>query len=299
MQRGLKATIVRTDTTAILNNRKRNQWQALMSRKKHQTLQNFQDVIGVTFNQSELLQRALTHRSYVNEVEGELRDNERLEFLGDAILDFIVADMLFKKFPDVSEGELTQLRAALVRTDSLAELAQEVQLGDYLIMGRGEVSSGGRTRANNLCRGFEAVIGAIYLDRGIEAVRAFILPRLARYLDYVLEHSLHKDARSMLQERSQAELRFTPVYRLVDAEGPDHEKQFLVEVVIGEVVIGEGIGSSKRSAAQSAARNALQRLEQGGWHPQADAVLTAHDEAPTPSQDSPKASPSEEEIDEG
>lgn len=233
-------------------------------------LLNFEAMIDVSFQNRDLLQRALTHRSFVNENGAELRDNERLEFLGDAILDFVVADMLFRRFPDVSEGELTQLRAALVRTDSLAELASEIQLGNYLRIGRGEENSGGRQRATNLCRGFEALVGAIYMDQGVDAVRKFVLPRLSRLLDYVLEHSLHKDARSMLQERSQAELRFTPVYRLVDAAGPDHEKEFLIEVVVGEVVIGVGVGNSKRSAAQAAARAALQRLETEGWPAEAE-----------------------------
>lgn len=225
----------------------------------------FAERIGVRFVDASMLQRALTHRSFVNETEEEIRDNERLEFLGDAILDFVVADMLFRRFPDVAEGELTQLRAALVRTDSLAMLASDIQLGEYLLIGKGEENSGGRTRVTNLCRGYEALIGAIYMDRGLEVVKDFVLPSLTKLLDFVLEHSLHKDARSMLQERSQAELRFTPIYRLVDAAGPDHEREFLIEVVVGDIVIGQGVGSSKRSAAQSAARAALQRLEEVGW----------------------------------
>lgn len=228
-------------------------------------LKQFQELIGVHFLDPNILRRALTHRSFVNETDEEMRDNERLEFLGDAILDFVVADMLFRRFVDVSEGELTQLRAALVRTDSLALLASEIQLGEYLLIGRGEENSGGRTRTNNLCRGYEALIGAIYMDRGLEAVRDFALPPLNALLEYVLENDLHKDARSMLQERSQAELRYTPVYRLVDANGPDHEKEFLIQVLIGEIVIGEGTGTSKRSAAQSAARIALKQVEELGW----------------------------------
>jgi ribonuclease-3 len=225
----------------------------------------FQALIGVHFLDPNMLRHALTHRSFVNEADEEMRDNERLEFLGDAILDFIVADMLFRRFPDVSEGELTQLRAALVRTDSLALLAAEIQLGEYLLIGKGEENSGGRTRVNNLCRGYEALVGGIYMDRGIEAVRDFALPRLNALLEYVLENDLHKDARSMLQERSQAELRYTPVYRVADANGPDHEKEFLIEVLIGELIIGAGTGTSKRSAAQSAARVALKQVEEVGW----------------------------------
>jgi ribonuclease-3 len=233
----------------------------------------FETILGMSFQQPELLRRALTHRSYVNEIETDMADNERLEFLGDAILDFVVGDMLFRRFPDVSEGELTQLRAALVRTDSLAMLAADCQLGDFLLIGKGEENSGGRTRINNLCAVFEAVVGAIYIDSGLDAVRAFAIPRLENLLEYVLEYNLHKDARSMLQERSQAELRFTPIYRLVDAAGPDHEKEFFIEVVVGDIVLGAGVGTSKRSAAQSAARAALQRLEETGWPEAAFAVL--------------------------
>lgn len=228
-------------------------------------LQDFENIIDVHFKDPELLRRSMTHRSFVNEVDDEVKDNERLEFLGDAILDFIVADMLFRRFLDVSEGELTQLRAALVRTDSLAELAADCQLGEFLIMGKGEEASGGRTRANNLCRGFEALIGGLYMDSGLQAVIDFVMPRLITLLEYVIEHDLHKDARSMLQERSQAELRFTPIYRLVDTAGPDHEKEFLIEVLIANVVIGEGVGTSKRTAAQSAARVALKKVEEEGW----------------------------------
>jgi ribonuclease-3 len=241
-------------------------------------VQAYEEIIDVEFQMSELLLEALTHRSYVNEVEVDMRDNERLEFLGDAILDFVVADMLFRRFVDVSEGELTQLRAALVRTDSLAILAGECQLGEFLLMGKGEEHSGGRTRINNLCAGFEAVVGAIYMDRGLDAVRRFAIPRLEALLEYVLEHNLHKDARSMLQERTQAELRVTPNYRVVDAAGPDHEKEFFIEVVIGGIVIGSGVGTSKRSAAQSAARDALQRLEAGGWSEETYLALEAQNE---------------------
>lgn len=243
-------------------------------------VQAYEDILGVEFQTPELLQEALTHRSFVNEVEVDMRDNERLEFLGDAILDFVVADMLFRRFVDVSEGELTQLRAALVRTDSLAILAGDCRLGEFLLMGKGEENSGGRIRINNLCAGFEAVIGAMCMDRGLDAVKRFAIPRLEALLEYVLEHNLHKDARSMLQERTQAELRVTPHYRVVDAAGPDHEKEFFIEVVIGGVVIGSGVGTSKRAAAQSAARDALQRLDTSGWPEAAYHVLEAQSETP-------------------
>lgn len=248
-----------------------------MTEKDH--IKEYQNLIGVHFLDPEMLKRALTHRSFVNEVDEDLRDNERLEFLGDAILDLIVADMLFRRFADISEGELTQLRAALVRTDSLAILARDIQLGQYLLIGKGEENSGGRTRVNNLCRGYEALIGGIYLDRGLEAVKEFVLPPLNDLLEYVLENDLHKDARSMLQELSQADLHYTPLYRLKDSNGPDHEREFLVQVIIADVIIAEGAGSSKRVAAQSAARVALKLVEEHGWSPEVkDAVEAWHEQ---------------------
>lgn len=227
----------------------------------------FEDVLGVQFKDFGLLLQALTHRSYVNEYDGELdvRDNERMEFLGDAVIDIIVADMLYKRFPEITEGELTQLRAALVKTEALAMLATEIHLGDYLRIGKGEEHSGGRTRVNNLCRGFEAVVGAMYLDRGVQIVEEFALPRIERLLEYVLENNLHIDARSELQEKIQAKLSITPSYRVAGADGPDHAKEFHVEVIIGETIIGTGKGTSKRSAAQEAARAALLHLQEKGF----------------------------------
>jgi ribonuclease-3 len=242
-------------------------------------LDEFETIIDVPFIDPNLLRRALTHRSFVNEVEDEIRDNERLEFLGDAVLDLIVAEMLFRRFPDVSEGELTQLRAALVRTESLAMLAADFRLGEFLLMGKGEEHNGGRERSNNLCRGFEALIGAMYIDRGVDVVRNFVLPPLRRLLDYVLEHDLHKDARNMLQERSQSELHFTPTYRVVESTGPDHDKEFFVEVRVADVVIGTGSGPSKRAGARSAARNALEKVKAEGWSDEAhEAVELYHTE---------------------
>jgi ribonuclease III len=245
-----------------------------------ETLPPFEKILGIQFNNSDLLTQALTHRSFVNEYDGEdeVLDNERMEFLGDAILDVIVADMLFKKFPDVSEGDLTQLRAALVKTESLALLATNFNLGMYLRIGHGEENSGGRERSNNLCRGFEAVIGAMYLDSDIKTVEGFILPSLNELLDYVLEHNLHIDARSELQERIQASLRITPSYRVAGADGPDHAKEFHVEVTIGEAIIGTGIGTSKRAAAQEAARAALVHLEEKGFPESVEIDPTADDD---------------------
>ncbi|MCY4062726.1 MAG: ribonuclease III [Chloroflexi bacterium] len=227
---------------------------------------SFEDIIGITFEEPALLTQALTHPSFVNEYEGneDIRDNERLEFLGDAVLDLLVADMLYRRFPQVDEGELTQLRAALVKTESLAQLGTNCRLGEFLLIGRGEELSGGRGRSTILCRAFEAVVGAIYLDQGMNAVVDFVLPPLLELLKDIIENSLHIDARSRLQERIQARLNITPDYRVTGAEGPEHAKEFRVEVAIGDTLIGSGIGGSKRAAAREAARAALKQLEAEG-----------------------------------
>lgn len=227
-------------------------------------LKEFQDIIGVQFQNPRLLQQALTHRSYINEQADEtLKDNERMEFLGDAVLDFITGDLLYQTYPDVAEGELTRLRSALVRTESLAELARDCRVGEFILIGRGEENSGGRERTNNLCRAFEAVIGAIYLDQGLDAVREFVIPHLQRLETRAVEEALHKDARSRLQEWSQAELNLTPVYRTRSASGPDHNKEFVIEVLIGDRIAASGTGKSKQTAAQAAAQAALNMVKAG------------------------------------
>ena len=227
---------------------------------------SFEDILGIKFANHALLTQALTHRSFVNEYDGDTRvlDNERLEFLGDAVLDLIVADMLYRKYPHVSEGDLTQLRASLVKTESLAHIGARFQLGEHLRIGHGEEISGGRERLTILCRAFEAVIGAVYLDRGMEIATDLVVPPMLELLDHVIEHDLHRDARSELQERVQARLNVTPSYRVAGADGPEHAKEFLVEVSIGNAIIGSGVGSSIRSAAQDAARTALQEINVSG-----------------------------------
>jgi ribonuclease-3 len=227
-------------------------------------IQQVQTSIGLQFRNPELLRQALTHRSYANEHgTDEVGDNERLEFLGDAVLNFLTGEMLYRRYPDMPEGSLTRLRAALVRTDSLGELALHIQLGQMLNMGRGEESSGGRKRMTNLCAAFEALVGALYLDQGLEAVMAFIHPRFESLLEQVLAEDRDKDARSSLQEWSQASFGLTPRYETVSATGPDHLKEFVVEVLIGEQVAGRGQGRSKQTAAQAAAFAALRHLASG------------------------------------
>lgn len=227
----------------------------------------FADILGIRFNDPELLTQALTHTSFVNEYEGDaaVRDNERLEFLGDAVIDIVVADMLYRRMPDASEGQLTQLRAALVRTKSLAQIGARFRLGEFLRIGHGEELSGGRERLTNLCRGFEAVVGAIFVDRGLEAVVEIVLPHMLELLDETISKRLHIDARSQLQELSQGRLNSLPAYEVVGSAGPEHDKEFRVEVALGGSVIASGSGRSKRSAAQAAARAALDRLEVEGF----------------------------------
>lgn len=228
------------------------------------SLNTFQQILGVQFRDERLLKQALTHRSYLNEQDDPtLQDNERMEFLGDAILDYITADLLYTRHPELAEGELTRLRSALVRTESLAELARACQIGDYIYIGKGEENSGGRQRTNNLCRAFEAVIGAIYLDQGLAAVQQFIAPRLETLEQQVITEALHKDARSRLQEWSQAALNLTPVYRTRSASGPDHDREFIIEVLIGNQIVAAGAGRSKQLASQAAAQAALDAVQSG------------------------------------
>ncbi len=218
--------------------------------------------IGVTFGDKSLLQRALTHRSFLNETPNVTwEDNERLEFLGDAVLGLVVAEYLYHRFPEMPEGILTAVRSNLVRRRTLASFARRIHLGRYLLLGAGEERSGGRERDAVLCAAFEALIGAIYLDQGLDAARAFILDFVEDSLDAALQGALEKDAKSRLQEWSQATLHLTPRYVTVAETGPDHAKRFHVEVRIGPVVAGRGEGFSKQEATQAAAENALQRLD--------------------------------------
>ena len=227
-------------------------------------IDTFQSRINIRFHNQSLLREALTHRSFVNEQEDEqtTRDNERMEFLGDAVLDYITASLIFKQFPDMPEGQMTRLRAALVRTEALALLARQCQLGEAMLMGKGEVNSGGRERINNLCGGFEAVVGAIYLDQGLEAVKDFVTPLLLELQKDVIEEALRKDPRSQFQEWTQSVLSITPEFHVVDTVGPEHEKEFIVIVVLDDQIVAAGQGPSKRAGAQSAARIALEKVNQ-------------------------------------
>lgn len=226
--------------------------------------EEFSRGVGFEFNDPSLLHRALTHRSYVNEHPDALEDNERLEFLGDAALDFLTASWLYNRFPEMDEGQLTRLRSSLVRTEQLAEFAMDIRLGEAMLLGRGEESSGGRERPALLCAVFEAFIGALFLDTDFSTVRRFIEPRLEAAVNAILEDETLLDARSQLQMWAQAELGLTPRYKTVSAYGPDHAREFIVEVSLGDGMLGRGHGRSKQEAAQQAAADALSRIHHQG-----------------------------------
>lgn len=229
-------------------------------RTETESAANLAGRLGLHFTNLHLLVRALTHRSYVNENPNAIEDNERLEFLGDAVLDFVVGAWVYNHFPEMQEGDLTRIRSALVRTDTLAKFARQLDLGPALRLGRGELASGGRLRDNLLCATFEAVIGALYLDRGIPAVEKFIEPLLASASDKVASHVERYDPKSTLQEWAQSNKLGTPRYTTVASSGPDHARVFTVDVQVNGKVFGQGVGSSKQAAAQAAAQAALESL---------------------------------------
>ena len=218
--------------------------------------------LAYTFGDPTLLQAALVHTSYVNERPGRgLESNERLEFLGDAVLGVVVAHRLYEVRPQSAEGELTVLRAWLVRQSTLARWARQLQLGPHLQLGRGEARGGGRDRPALLARGFEAVVGAIYLDGGLDAARAVLLPFIDQDIQIGFSPQRVVDAKSRLQQVTQARFESTPVYNLVDHSGPGHAPVFVVEVRAGPDINARGSGHSKRAAQQAAAHAALQMLD--------------------------------------
>jgi ribonuclease-3 len=224
-------------------------------------LEALQQMLGHHFCDLNVLRRALTHPSYVNEhPEDETGDNQRLEFLGDAVLDFIAGAWVYRHYPDFDEGRMTRLRAALVRTRTLARLARQAGIGEALRLGHGEEDAGGRKRDANLCDAFEAIVGALYFDGGLAAAEAFVEPLIGPVAEATLAAEADWDAKSRLQEWSQAELMVTPHYRIIAEKGPDHAKTFVAEVLLGKKVAGQGAGRSKQAAEQAAAQAAWKSL---------------------------------------
>lgn len=225
-----------------------------------ETPAEFSQRLNLEFNDLLLLNRALTHRSYLNEHPEALEDNERLEFLGDAVLDFVVGAWLYNQFPEMPEGDLTRMRSALVHTEQLACFGREINLGPMLRLGRGEAQGGGRERSALLCDAFEALIGALYLDRGIDGVMRFIEPMLERASADILQNHKNQDPKSLFQEWAQSHGHPAPVYVTRNTSGPDHQKIFDVDVLVDGVVYGSGTGKSKQAATKEAAAAALARL---------------------------------------
>ncbi len=230
-----------------------------------QDFKQFAQKLGVDFLEISLLQTACTHRSYLNEVKNsKIEHNERLEFLGDAVLELVVTDYLYKKYPKKHEGDLTAYRSALVNTNSLSRVADHIGINEYLILSKGEAKDTGRARAIILADAVEAIIGAVYLDQGYETAEAFIARSILEFIkiEDIISNKLWLDAKSRFQERAQEVVGQTPVYKTVKETGPDHDKQFTVGVFIGDTQIALGAGPSKNEAEQKAAEKGI---EVKGW----------------------------------
>ena len=224
-------------------------------------LDQLQQRLGINFNNPQLLAQSLVHRSYLNEITGqELESNERLEFLGDAVLSFIVSHWLYQKFPNYKEGKLTNLRSNLVRTSTLAQIATQLKIGQNLLMSRGEKSAGGEKNQSLLANALEAVIGAIFLDQGVAKAESFIKTQLEPFLNEILSRGEFKDSKSLLQEKIQEKIKETPVYKTLKEEGPDHAKLFTVGVYIQEKLLAKEKGKSKQEGEEKAAKAALEKL---------------------------------------
>lgn len=223
------------------------------------------EILGVTFKEPKFLTEALTHRSFVNENRVEKVDhNERCEFLGDAVLELIISEYLFRTYNDRPEGELTSFRAATVRTESLAEVARELRFGEFLRMSKGEEATGGRDKDYLLANSFEAVLGAIYLDQGFAACQSFLERVIIPKIDNIVKYRLDIDSKTRFQEVAQSVYKQTPTYQLIKEEGPDHEKIFTMGAFIGDKNMGEGMGNSKQKAEEQAAFQALKKVEEMG-----------------------------------
>lgn len=229
------------------------------------SFEELEKILGLKFNDHHLLETAFIHRSYLNEKPNfELPSNERLEFLGDAVLQLIVSEYLYKTYPAEPEGNLTNFRASIVNAKTLSEVSAEIGLGRFLKLSRGEEVSGGRDRPYLLANTFESLLGVIYLDLGLESARQFIHRYLIPMLPAIIEQELYKDYKSKLQEVSQERLSVTPNYKVIREVGPDHSKHFTVGVYLGDKEVGRGDGSSKQIAEQSAAKQALEAKDWSG-----------------------------------
>jgi ribonuclease III len=224
-------------------------------------IKKFESKIGLKFKDKELLKRSLTHRSFLNEnKDEELKNNERLEFLGDAVLELVISEYLFNTYPERAEGDLTSFRAAVVKTDSLAKISKQLGIGEFLLMSKGEEMTGGREKDYLLANTFEAIIGALYLDQGYEPVKEFLIKHLVPQISTIVKYRLDIDSKTKLQETTQTKFKTTPVYKVIKEKGPDHDKVFTVAVMIKGKIYGEGEGITKQKAEDAAAGQALRKL---------------------------------------
>lgn len=253
-----------------------------MNEERVQALTALEDRLGWYFADIVLLDNALTHRSFVNENTSlACRDNERLEFLGDAVLELTVSDMLMRKFPDHSEGQLSKLRASVVNEQPLAELARRFGIGEHLLLGKGEEGSGGRMKPSLLANAFESVIAAMYQDGGFDRTAAFIAELFEPLIEEMDPSKIYRDYKTAVQETCQVLFREMPRYTVISETGPDHDKRFETSLAIGERVIATGTGRSKKDAEQQAARTALEKLRKIETAPAA-AVAPMYGKAPAP-----------------
>jgi ribonuclease III len=231
-----------------------------LNKKMEEKFRELEKKIGVEFESKSLLIQAFCHRSYLNENPNfDLGHNERLEFLGDAVLELVVTNFLYLQYPENSEGELTSWRASLVNTKELADTAEGLSFQDYLLLSKGENRENGRARLCILANTFESFIGALYLDKGYEVVEKFIQENLIVKLDRIIELGLYRDPKSELQERTQEDVGITPNYNVLEESGPDHQKHFKIGVFLNEELVGEGEGWSKKEAEEEAAKDALNK----------------------------------------
>ena len=231
--------------------------------KKMENRKEIEEKLGVKFKNPQLLKTALTHRSYLNEHKGmNLKNNERFEFLGDAVLELVISSELFEKYPQKPEGELTAIRSALVRTESLAQESRLLGIGEHILMSKGEEESGGKDKDFILANLYEAVLGAIYLDQGLDVCREFVKRTTLKKVNEVVNQELFIDPKTRVQELIQAKYKVTPTYTLIKEQGPDHDKTFTVGLKVGKKVMTKGAGISKQKAEEDAAKKCIEKLEE-------------------------------------
>jgi ribonuclease-3 len=234
-------------------------------RNRKQSLIKFQNIIKFKFKDKCLLNRALTHRSYTNEISYTIKDNERLEYLGDSVLALVVNEYLFKRYESYHEGDLAKIKSAVVSEDMLAQIAEEINLGNYILLGKGEEHSGGRSRPSILANTMEALLGAMYLDSGLKKTKTFTLFLLKKHIESIDRLPYIRDPKTMLQELVQKKYKEKPEYRIIKETGPDHSKHFIVSLIVHGKEIGQGKGTSKRRAEIDAARKILNNIHEGSF----------------------------------